>query len=136
MLSQKDRQAFKQGIYDLYSEVGTTQLIFHPLHPNLDSSDDIYGEKAPIYLDPIKLIGVISPSEPIGNTLDPIPTMGISMFDVDIPILSLEKANLDPYSMIDGQFEFDTRMYKVIHVVPQGMFTDFYSNYKFKTQML
>lgn len=135
MLSEKDRREYKQGIYDLYSEVGTTLIKYYPNYPN-NSDDDLYGEKEDIYIEPIFLVGVIESHNPTNNTLDPMATMGINLFDFDIPILSLEKANLDAYTMLKGQFEFDSKRYNILDVTPEGMFTDFYTTFKFKARMI
>lgn len=135
MLSEKDRREYKQGIYDLYSEVGTTLIKYYPNYPN-NSDDDLYGEKEDIYIEPIFLVGVIEPHDPTNNTLDPMATMGINLFDFDIPILSLEKANLDAYTMLKGQFEFENKRYNILDVTPEGMFTDFYTTFKFKARMI
>lgn len=135
MLSEKDRKEYKQGIYDLYSEVGTTKIKYYADYPN-NSDDDLYGEKENMYVNPIFLVGVIEPLEPTNNTLDPIATMGINLFTFDIPILSLEKQNLDAYSMLKGQFEFEDKMYNILDVTPEGMFTDFYTTFKFKARMI
>lgn len=134
MLSEKDRREYKQGIYDLYSEVGTTKILYYPLAPV--DTDDIYSENEDSYLDPISLVGVIDTNNPVSNTLDNIPNMGINNLYFDIPILSFEKHKLDPYSMLKGYFEFDNIKYQILDVVPQGMFTDFYTTYKFKVEQL
>ena len=136
MLSEKDRREYKQGIYDLYSEVGTTLIKYYPDYPNNSDDDDLYGEKENIYIEPISLVGVIEPLDPASNTLDPMATMGINLFTFDIPILSLEKANLEAYNMLKGHFEFENKRYNILDVTPEGMFTDFYTTFKFKARMI
>lgn len=133
MLSEKDRQEYKQGIYDLYCEVGTTKLIYYPI--DQDIKDDLYNDSELVYGEPILLTGVISPLDPTTD-VNPIPTMGSNIFNFDIPILSLELEKLDPYTMLKGKFEFDSVTYQILDVTPQGMFTDFYTTYKFKAQVL
>lgn len=135
MLSEKDRREYKKGIYDLYYEVGTTKIKYYPDHPNT-SDDDLYGEKEEAFVNPISLVGVIKPLDPSDNALDPMPTMGLNLFTFDIPVYSLEKENLDAYNMLRGQFEFDNKRYNILDVTPEGMFTDFYSTFKFKARML
>lgn len=137
MLSEKDRQEYKQGIYDLYCEVGTTKIKYYPNYQNTANTEqDIYGENDVIYSKPLNLVGNITPLEPTANSLDPSPLMGVNIFNFIIPILSLEKHNLDPYKMTLGLFEFNNQKYKVLDVVPQGMFTDFFSEFKFSCEMV
>lgn len=136
MLSEKDRREYKQGIYDLYSEVGTTKLEFHPIDPNFEPN--IYGDVDDVtYLPPITgLVGVIDFKGDTQNPIDPIPLDNKVIAQIELPILTLEKANLDPFSMITGQFKFLDTTFNVIDVTPNGLFTDFYTSYNFKVEMI
>ena len=78
----------------------------------------------------------IQPFDPTPDSLDTIPTMGLNLFNFDIPIYSLEQNNLDAYKMLQGQFEFNNKKYAILDVTPQGLFTDFFTSYKFKARML
>lgn len=135
MLSEKDRREYKKGIYDLYSEVGTTKIEYYSNYSD-NLEEDLYGEQEYVYTNPVLLVGVIEPIEPTPDALNPIPTMGLNYFTFDIPILSLENNNLDAYAMLKGRFKFDNKMYNILDVTPEGMFTDFYTTFKFKVQMI
>lgn len=135
MLSEKDRKEYKKSVHEMYSEVGTTKIEYYS--QTASNEEDLYGELDANFSDtPLMLVGVIEPIEPTPDALNPIPNMGLNYFTFDIPTLSLENHNLDPYTMLKGLFRFDNRMYNILDVTPEGMFTDFYTTFKFKVQML
>ena len=136
MLTDKDKQEYKQGMYDLYVEVGATNILYHALKPSTEPPD-IYGEVVNVeYLPPVSLVGTITPLQPTED-----PTMYATKIDklimkFDIIGLALEKHNLNPYDMITGYFEFDNMKYTINKVTPKGMFTDFYTSYEFITEVV
>lgn len=134
MLSEKDRRDYKKGIQDIYIELGTTKIKYYPLNPR--NEDDIYEEETESYGEPINLIADIEAKDPLENAIDPIPSMGVVIYVIDIPILCLEEKELDPFSMITGKFEFEGQEYKIVDVIPDGLFTDFYTSYKFQCQII
>lgn len=135
MLSNRDKLEYKKGMYDLYSAVGTTKILYYALK-NPTEPLDIYQEATKEYLPPVNLVGTISPLQP---TEDPV--MFASNIDrlvmkFDITGLALENNNLNPYDMTSGYFEFDGMKYTINKVTPKGMFTDFYTSYEFITEVV
>ena len=134
MLSEIDKLEYKKGVYEAYLLLGAPVKYFEV---EINNSDDLYGENENNYTnEPIELMADIQPFDPTPDSLDTIPTMGLNLFNFDIPVYSLEQNNLDAYKMLQGQFEFNNKKYAILDVTPQGLFTDFFTSYKFKARML
>lgn len=135
MLSEKVKRDYKESMYELYAEVGTTKILYYALDKN-SQVDDIYGEIEKVYLPPINLVGTITPLQPTED-----PTMFASNIDTtilkfDIIGLSLENNNLNPNEMLTGYFEFDGVKHTINKVTPKGLFTDFFTSYEFVTEVV
>ena len=135
MLPEKDRQEYKEAMYELYVEVGTTKILFHELNL-LNSEEDIYMEREKTYKEPVNLVGVISPYQPSTDGLMFATNIDKVLLKFDIIGLSLEKNNLNPYDMTTGLFEFEDKKYSITKVTPKGMFTDFYTSYEFVGELI
>lgn len=139
MLSAKTIREYKQGMYDLYSEVGSTKIKYFPLIVNKSPEDiygDIYNEPEVSYAEPIYLVGTITPLMPTEDPLLYAVSKDKEIYNIDIVGLSLEKNSLDPFEMTKGQFGFDNQIYTVNKVTPKGMFTDFYTSFVFECERI
>lgn len=135
MLSEKTRREYKQGMFDLYSEVGTTKIEYYALI--VSEEEDIYNEPtSTLAKDPIYLVGTITPLTPsLDPTLYAI-NRDKEIYNFDIIGLSLEKNLLDPFKMITGKFKFENQTYTINKVTPKGMFTDFFTSYEFECERI
>lgn len=135
MLSDKDKKEYKEGMYDLYSEVGTTKILYYALTIPTEPLD-VYQEVDKVYLPPVSLVGTISPLQPTEDPVMYASNVDKLIMKFDIIGLSLENHNLNPYDMLTGYFEFDGLKYTINKVTPKGMFTDFYTSYEFITEVI
>lgn len=135
MLPEKDRKEYKQGMYDLYVEVGTTKILYYALDEDPES-ENIYLEKEKTYKEPINLVGVIIPYQPSEDGVMYATNIDKVLLKFDIIGLSIEKTSLNPYEMITGLFEFEGKKYSIVKMTPKGLFTDFYTSYEFVGELI
>lgn len=135
MLSEKTRREYKQGMYDLYAEVGTTKIEYYALI--VSDEEDIYNEPTSTYSEePIYLVGTINPLSPTSDPTLYAINKDKEIYMIDVIGLSLENNSLDPYKMITGKFKFENQTYTINKVTPKGMFTDFYTSYEFECERI
>lgn len=134
-MTEQEILEYKQGILEVYTETGTTQLEYYArLNPKPTTDDDIYGEyneEEGYAQEPVMLVADIQLNNQAEDTLNKVPLSTITTYIVDIPILCLENNNLDPYIMCTGRFKYKGKDFTILDVMPDGLLADTFTSYKF-----
>lgn len=129
-LSDKDKLAFKSGIYELFDTIGV-EVVYRPLLP--DAQENIYGEveSSYIYGEPLTLVATVKHTMVDRINQDNQKDDFYELIEVEIPTLALDNMQLNPHDMDLGIFIIESDTYTVQNVKPKGGFLQMYTSYVF-----
>ena len=133
-LSETDRNAYKEGMLELYSELGSTLIEYY--EPSSSKEDDFYGEEETLDTYVCNLTGFVKTFKVEEDLSIGVNVQDKELFVIDIALLSLEQKELNPYDMYKGKFKFHNRFYTVLRIIPKNPFSDFYTSYEFICEVI
>lgn len=128
-LSIEDRNSYKEGMLELYSELGSTLIEYY--EPSSSKEDDFYGEEETIDTFICNLTGFVKAYKIENDSSIGINAQDKELYAIDIVLLSLEENELNPIEMYKGKFKYHNRFYSILRVAPKNPFSDFYTSYEF-----
>lgn len=141
-LSAKVIKEYHEAMLEVNTILGATKIIYYPL---ADSKEGLYKEtKRAKYGEPIYLTGLTdfpqsAPDQPfdvssikeVQLTVE-ITLYGFSQYEYVNPENAPETLlPIDPYEVKKGYFIIDGKTYSIEECIPQGLFADTYTSYKY-----